>query len=259
MRPSLAPAQHVEAHVRCDPVEPGAQRRAPLEAVVALPGADEGVLHRILGLERRAEHPVAVRGQLGAVGFEPDIELVRRGRTRDRRFLHGVILTGDPDGECVGDSGHIVDGANVAGFPSTDQTSRSTRSPSSGDAWTTGFGPWNPKRGRSATPSNARRSRRHEVLAAPQVTAVTITSKDPCRSSTSKLSRNASSASSHGRDLICQQQRPRHLARASSSPCARRRCASRRPPAAPARASDARRHDAAAASRPPRRSTSGSR
>ena len=49
----LAAAQHVQAHVRRDPVEPRPQRRAPLEPVVGAPGAHHRLLHRVLGLERR--------------------------------------------------------------------------------------------------------------------------------------------------------------------------------------------------------------
>ena len=62
--------EHVQADVRGDPVEPGAQRRAALEAVDAAPGADQRLLYRVLGLERRAEHAVAVGGQLAAILLE---------------------------------------------------------------------------------------------------------------------------------------------------------------------------------------------
>ena len=69
-RAPLSGVQHVQADVRRDAVEPRAQRRAPLEVVEAAPRAHERLLHRVLGLERRAEHAVAVRGQLGAVLLE---------------------------------------------------------------------------------------------------------------------------------------------------------------------------------------------
>jgi hypothetical protein len=69
-RPPLAAVEHVEADVRRDPVQPRAQAGAALEAGEAAPGADERVLHRVLGLERGAEHPVAVRGELSAVLLE---------------------------------------------------------------------------------------------------------------------------------------------------------------------------------------------
>ena len=69
-RPALAGVQHVEAHVRRDPVEPRAQRCTALEAVETSPGAEQGLLHGVLGLERRAEHSVAVGGELRTVLFE---------------------------------------------------------------------------------------------------------------------------------------------------------------------------------------------
>ena len=79
-RPALPAGEHVEADVRGDAVEPGAQRGATFEPVVAAPGPDEGVLHGVLRLERRAEHPVAVAGQLGPVLLELLLQLGGRGR-----------------------------------------------------------------------------------------------------------------------------------------------------------------------------------
>ena len=61
-RAPLAAFEHVQADVGGDPVEPGAQRRPALEAVEAAPGADQRLLHRVLGLERGPEHPIAVPG-----------------------------------------------------------------------------------------------------------------------------------------------------------------------------------------------------
>src|SRR5581483_12323864 len=84
----LAAREHVEADVRRDPVEPRAEARAPLEAAVALPGADEGVLDRVLGLERRAEHAVAVARQLGPVMLELPTELAFAVPDPERRLLH---------------------------------------------------------------------------------------------------------------------------------------------------------------------------
>ena len=75
-----AAVEHVEAHVRGDPVEPRAQRGAALEAVKAPPGADHRLLHGVLGLKRRGEHPVAVPGQLGSMLFELLLGAVRRER-----------------------------------------------------------------------------------------------------------------------------------------------------------------------------------
>ncbi len=67
---ALASFDHVEADVRRDPVEPRAQRGPALEAVEATPRAHERLLDGVLGVERRAEHPVAVAGELSAVLLE---------------------------------------------------------------------------------------------------------------------------------------------------------------------------------------------
>ena len=74
-RPPLAAREHVEADVRRDAVEPRPERGAPLEAVDRLPGADERLLHRVLGLERRGEHAVAVGDQLPPHELELALEL----------------------------------------------------------------------------------------------------------------------------------------------------------------------------------------
>src|SRR6185436_3587945 len=66
----LPTGDRVETDVRRDPVEPGAQRGATFEPVERLPGANHRLLHRILGLEGRAEHPVAVARQLTTVELE---------------------------------------------------------------------------------------------------------------------------------------------------------------------------------------------
>ena len=84
-RAPLAPVQHVQADVGGDAVEPRAQRGTALEAVDAAPRAQERVLHGVLGLEGRAQHPVAVRGQLAAML----LELTERGRERHRTLHKG--------------------------------------------------------------------------------------------------------------------------------------------------------------------------
>lgn len=84
--PLVARGQHVQADVGRDAVEPGAQAGPPLERGVAPPGPHERVLHRVLGLEGGAEHPVAVPGQLGPVPLQPDVEVLdRRRAVRHRR------------------------------------------------------------------------------------------------------------------------------------------------------------------------------
>src|SRR5215213_9806402 len=87
-RAALAAAHHVEADVRRDAVEPRSERGAPLEAVVAAPRADQRLLHRVLGLERRAEHAVAVADELAPVPVEAALEVVGAGPDGERRVLH---------------------------------------------------------------------------------------------------------------------------------------------------------------------------
>ena len=75
--------QHVETHVRGDLVQPGAHRGAALEAVHRLPGAEQGLLHGVLGLGARAEHAVAVGGQLPSVlvelALDVEVDEIARG------------------------------------------------------------------------------------------------------------------------------------------------------------------------------------
>ena len=59
-RASAGRAARVEAPVGGDPVEPGAERGASLEPSEALPGSQQRVLERILGVLEGSEHPVAV-------------------------------------------------------------------------------------------------------------------------------------------------------------------------------------------------------
>jgi hypothetical protein len=65
--PPGAPVDRIEAGVGGDPVEPGPQRRAALEPGEVAPGAQERLLHQVLGVLDRAEHPVAVHPQLAPV------------------------------------------------------------------------------------------------------------------------------------------------------------------------------------------------
>src|SRR5207248_1922474 len=81
---ALLALQHVQAHVGRDSVEPGAHRRAAGELLAVAPRPYERVLHRILGVEGRGQHPVAIRGQLSAVGLELPEGMLRG----DDRALH---------------------------------------------------------------------------------------------------------------------------------------------------------------------------
>src|SRR5215218_6699785 len=66
-RASAGRAARVEAPVGGDPVEPGAQRGPSLKRSEALPGGQQRVLERVLGVLEGSEHPVAVHLQLPPV------------------------------------------------------------------------------------------------------------------------------------------------------------------------------------------------
>jgi hypothetical protein len=68
-------AARVKAPVGGDPVEPGAQRRPSLERAQALPGGQQRVLERVLGVLQGPEHPVAV---------DPELSKVRLGQLPER-------------------------------------------------------------------------------------------------------------------------------------------------------------------------------
>ena len=85
--------EHVEADVRGDPVQPRAEQRAAVEGLAPAPRAQERLLHGVLGLLERAEHPVAVHVQLAPVAL---------GERVERRFVAGPGR-GDGGG---GDLGH---------------------------------------------------------------------------------------------------------------------------------------------------------
>ena len=85
--PALAAPQHVEAHVGGDAVQPRPHRRAALEASSGLPRPHHRLLHGVLGLEARAEHPVAVADELSAVRLEdPRAGFASRQREWRARF-----------------------------------------------------------------------------------------------------------------------------------------------------------------------------
>src|SRR5579859_3324286 len=63
-RPAAGVLQRAQAGVGRDPVQPGPQRRPPLEFAVRPPGTNHRLLHLVLGIVNRAQHAVAVRQQL---------------------------------------------------------------------------------------------------------------------------------------------------------------------------------------------------
>src|SRR5262249_54938860 len=56
----LSAREHVEAHVRGDPVEPPAKRTVSVETFEATPGAQIGFLHCVVSLMKRGEHAIAM-------------------------------------------------------------------------------------------------------------------------------------------------------------------------------------------------------
>ena len=87
-RPAL---ELVEAGVRRDPVQPGVHGGAALEPLERPPGAQQRLLHEVLGVVDRAEHPVAVDLQRVAVGLHelPERALVAGGRRGQEAALLG--------------------------------------------------------------------------------------------------------------------------------------------------------------------------
>src|SRR5262249_56700333 len=76
----LSAREHVEAHVRGDPVEPPAKRTASVETFEATPGAEVGFLHCVVSLMKRGEHAIAVH-----LDFAP--ERLRKQFKRPTRAL----------------------------------------------------------------------------------------------------------------------------------------------------------------------------
>ena len=87
---SAGRAKRVEAPVGGDPVEPPADRGAPLEPSEALPSGQQRVLQGVLGVLEGSEHPVAVHLQLSAVrlGQLPERLAVPGPRPADQVGCH---------------------------------------------------------------------------------------------------------------------------------------------------------------------------
>jgi hypothetical protein len=62
--------ERVQAGVRRNAVEPGAERRVAAEGLPLPPGPEEGFLDGVLRIFQRAEHPVAVHLQFSAVALD---------------------------------------------------------------------------------------------------------------------------------------------------------------------------------------------
>ena len=106
--PLGAAGDDVQAGAGGDRVEPRAQGAAPLEALEAAPPAQLGILQRILRVVDGAEHSVAMRVQLRAIGLEQapvGVLVPRLCRLQQRTFRHPglevrevcpAVRSGDP-------------------------------------------------------------------------------------------------------------------------------------------------------------------
>src|SRR5207247_897711 len=92
--PAAGRAPHVQAARRGDPVQPGPDRGAPLEPAQPLPGRQQRVLHGVLGILHRTEHPVAVHLQFPLVRADEPAErvLVARARQVDQVRRHAAMV-----------------------------------------------------------------------------------------------------------------------------------------------------------------------
>ena len=91
--PAGAALELVQAGVGGDPVQPRLDRRAALEALERAPGAQQRLLHDVLGVLRRAEHAIAVDLERAAVGLDepPERALVAGAGGRHERALVGCL------------------------------------------------------------------------------------------------------------------------------------------------------------------------
>src|SRR5262249_39926615 len=94
----------IEAGVGRDGVEPRAQRGSTLEDLTPAPGAEERLLHDVLGIAERAEHPIRVQVQLAPVacGDRGECRLVALANRVDDGFgcfewihRHGHMTAGE--------------------------------------------------------------------------------------------------------------------------------------------------------------------
>jgi hypothetical protein len=90
--PAGAVLQRAQARGGRDAVQPGPQRRAPLERLVATPAAQIRLLDQVLGVLHRTEHAVTVRDQLGTIRRRlfDEILLGRHGGSPTQRLLPSI-------------------------------------------------------------------------------------------------------------------------------------------------------------------------
>ena len=83
--PALAPLDGVEADVGGDAIQPGPHRGATLVPLGRPPRPQQRLLHGVLGLVHRAQHPIAVTGQLRPVATQRRLDLTATGHVRQIR------------------------------------------------------------------------------------------------------------------------------------------------------------------------------
>ena len=108
--PARRPAR-VEASVGSDPIEPGAERGAPLEALEALPRRQQRLLEGVLGILETSQHPVAMHVKLTAVGLGQLLERdgVPGPCPRNELVRHEPCVAHPPRGEIGGVSAQFRD------------------------------------------------------------------------------------------------------------------------------------------------------
>jgi hypothetical protein len=94
-RMARVPVEEVETRVRRDPVEPRAEGGTALEGPAPAPRPQERLLHQVLRLLERAEHPVAVHPQLPPVALDKlgERRLIARPGCGDECAVLGPRLT----------------------------------------------------------------------------------------------------------------------------------------------------------------------
>ena len=135
------------AGVGRDGEQPGPQRAAPLEPVEGLPGPQQGLLQRVLGVVQRAGHPVAVRQQPRPVRChqlgEPRVACpAARGRvprsrlTADVRTDLGQRRHDGRDGAPLVDAGlEPLEGGQLGNGAGPSDTARCTKVTPSSQRW----------------------------------------------------------------------------------------------------------------------------
>src|SRR5437879_6257898 len=89
-----APVEEIQARVRRDPIQPSPKRGAALETPAIAPRPQQRLLHQVLGLVERAQHPIAVHPQLPPIPLSQPSErrLVPSAYRSDTLILHNPTV-----------------------------------------------------------------------------------------------------------------------------------------------------------------------